>query len=364
MNSKTLLILAILAVVAAGLALVGQRDDASTASSLVGTALAPQLAESLDSASAILIETGGAQTSVTLQRQGDSWTVAEHDGYPADFGKLRAALTDLAQARVVEEKTRNPDFYDRLGVQPLDAAEATGTGVRIRDGSQDLVNIVLGATSGPSGRFARAAESDVSVLIDRNPEIPADPTEWLLPQLLDVRGDRVQRVTITHADGEVLELSKAARGQANFTVASIPDGRELQYESVANVTGNALSELRLQGARAATDAAADADPAVTAEFRTFDGLIVTTTDRAGDGWLSFAARFDPALAREFSETALEDADEAPSDEAAADAVIQAEADGINDRTSNWAFELPSHIHGQITRRIEDLLKALPDEASD
>ena len=49
----------------------------------------------------------------------ETWTVAERDNYPADTGRLRKLLLELAEARLLEEKTSNPELYDRLKVEDI-----------------------------------------------------------------------------------------------------------------------------------------------------------------------------------------------------------------------------------------------------
>lgn len=357
MNPRTLLVLAAIAVIAAVLAVVGQRAERGTggAGTMIGTRFVTDLEASLNDADEVVILTAGGNEAVTLERDGDLWTVAEQDGYPADFGKLRAALTALAEGTVIEEKTGNPDFYDRLAVESIELASAAGTAVRVRAADRELADVILGAESGADGRFARQADAVTSVLIDRNPDFPADPTQWLAPGLVDVRGDRIQRVEISHADGEQLAIAKASRDETTFAVEDIPAGRELQYASIANVSGNALRELQLEGARAATP---PSDPVTTTVFRTFDGLVVTVTSVELDGepWIGIRAAYDAAQAESFALT------DGPSDtDDGAD--IEAEAATINDRVSGWYFRVPTHIHGQMTRRMEDLLQA-PAEATD
>ena len=57
----------------------------------------------------------GAQPVATLLRSDAIWSVVERDGYPADVEKVRHTLIGLAEARIVEAKTANPEFYDPTG---------------------------------------------------------------------------------------------------------------------------------------------------------------------------------------------------------------------------------------------------------
>ena len=358
MNSKTLSILATIAVIAALLAVVGQRLDRGSGrnANSVGTPLVPGLQESLNTIERLTITASANNPVTTLERIDDTWVVKEQDGYPADIAKIREALVDLAEARIAEEKTSNPDFYSRLGVDPIAAENARGIAVTIEAADIVLPALILGDVSGTSYRFARQADASLSVLIDRDPDLPPDPTQWVLPEIIDVRSTRVQRVEITHADGERIVISKLARDESNFSVDDVPEGRELQYPTVANVIGNALRELRLESAARAEDSAPE--PRVETEFWTFDGLVVTATGVLYDDepWLSFSARFEADQALQF---ATEDVAGSVADEASADDAVdvEAEATAINDRLNGWRYRIAAHQYDQMTRRFADLLKA-------
>jgi len=288
--------------------------------------------------------------------------VAEQDGYPADVATIREVLVALAEARIIEQKTSDPAFYDRLGVQPLDAADATGTGIRIATADSEFPTVILGSSSGKSYRFARLADEPTSVLIDKNPEPARDPVQWVLPEIVDLRSARVQRVEISHADGDRLTISKSAREDNNFTVQNVPEGRELQYPTVANVVGNALRELRLE--QAARVESPPPETAVTSEFWTFDGLVVTALGMEinGENWLRFTARFDADQALRFADDTVDGsvASEESADQDSSGSQPQAEADELNERLGGWRFRIASYQYEQMTRRMADLLKPLTE----
>src|SRR5690606_16892249 len=137
------------------------------------------------------------------------------------------------------------------------------------------------------------------------------------------------------------------------------------------------------------------DEATRTTFRTFDGLIVTATsfERDGEQWV----RFDAGVAAEGADggeastgsgeastdggDATADGGDAGADdgaeaddagpEAAADAGeedagvdVRDEAERINARVAGWEYQIPSYLFGQLTRRTEDLLRAVEDDAAE
>jgi hypothetical protein len=353
-------IVAGLAVLAIVLALVGQRQSAPATST--GALLLPGLAESLNAIERVTVTRAGNEPVATLIRSEAGWSVAEKAGYAADLAKLRKALVGLSEAHIVEEKTSNPAFHARLGVEAIDAAAATGVAVAIQAPTA-LPVLIFGDAPNDTSRYVRRADEPASFLIDRNPEFPSATAQWLAAEIVDVPSADVQSVTITHSDGEVIAISKASAAETSFTVAGIPAGRELSYPSVANVIGNALRELKLEDV---APAAEPSTPASITEFRTFAGLVVTVTATLdGDtAWLTFAARAEPAVAAAPAGAATADAagaaaepaaGEAPNAAAAEDPVAAAAA--INARVTGWRYRIPDYQRGQLTRRWADLLKA-------
>ena len=385
MSRRGLVILLVALVVLGALIAVNQRQS-SPAPTAVGSALVPGLQESLNDVESVGIVKAGGETVATLEKRDNAWVVANKSDYPADVAKLRQSLRALGEAKIREVKTANPEFYDRLGVVDAADSKATGVAVAITVPGKDFGTVILGNTEGAKQRYARRANEPQSYLIDRDPEVPKNASQWLDARILDVRGDRVQQVTIRHADGETVSVSKASADAANFDVAAIPKARELLYPGVANVIGSSLRELNLEDVERAEGAAGERP--VHVEFKTFDGLVVkaTGTQRGDDKWLTFEASFDPEQAAKFAPPPAAEPAATQSSAAAGDGAANApgasppaatatssaatpgtpasdtrpdpaaEAQRINEHVSGWRYKIPSFQYDQMTRRMADLLK--------
>ena len=254
MSQRTVIVLAAALAVLLALVLFGQRRGTTTPSQS-GAELLPNLEAALGDIERVTIVKANGETVATLEKRPEDWVVADKHGYPANTTKLRQALTALAEAKIVEQKTANPELYDRLGVEDVSGADAAGLSVAFTAPGVTLPTVILGNAEGSSYRYARRADEAQSYLIDRNPDVPRTAARWVESQIIDVRGDRVREVTITHPDGEIVHISKDSPELANFTVADIPEGRELSYPGVANVIGNALRELNLEDVEPKPEAA-------------------------------------------------------------------------------------------------------------
>jgi hypothetical protein len=380
MSRNALIALAVALVVLCALAFFGQRGR-STAPTAGGPIL-PGLQAALNDVGQVKVTKAGGETVATVEKHAEGWTVAEKGGYAADVAKLRQNLRALAEAKIIETKTANPAFYDKLGVQDVSSDKATGLAVAISVPGKDFGTLILGDAKGSKQRYARRANEAQSYLIDRDPSFPKTAAQWLDPVILDVRGNRVREVTIKHPDGEVVTISKLNPDEMNFDVALVPRGRELLYPGVANVIGNSLRELNLEDVEKA-DGTPPPDKPVQVEFRTFDGLIVRVVGakRGDDVWVSFTASVDAdqvarnqAAAKAEKPAAGGDADASKSDAAksgdqpaaadagaakpaeAAPADPTDEAQRINARVMAWRYKLATFQYDQMTRRMADLLK--------
>ena len=62
------------------------------------------------------IQLQSAPANVTLEKKGDEWCVAERDGYPADFEKIRDLIKTLWELKAGQEMQIGPSQFERLKV--------------------------------------------------------------------------------------------------------------------------------------------------------------------------------------------------------------------------------------------------------
>ena len=342
MNNRTMIWLAGALVILAILAMIGQRGQQPQTQS--GNMFLPGLLESLDDVRRVEIVGAGEERLATLERNDSGWTVLERGGYPADLTKTRHALLSLAETQILEAKTANPALHDRLGLEAITSDTAGGIAVELI-GLAEPVRIIVGDAEGDYQRYVRRQGEDQTYLINRDPELATSAVDWLDTEIVNVDGERIQHVTVSRSDGEPLIVSKAVRGQANFTVENIPEGRKIRYDSIANVMGNILESLTLDDVEPLTETT---DEVIVTEFRTFDGLVITarSLERDDSAWASCAAAVDPTLPPE-------------SEQTRADAAV--EATEINERVQGWRYQIATYKFDQLTREIADLLQDVETE---
>lgn len=347
MTSKTVQILAATIVGLILLLLVTRSDDDSDAI-VSGGRLLPDFEAVANDVTAVSISRSDESGNLQIRRDNDSWVVTERDDYPADIGKIRQLIIALADAEIVEEKTANPENYDRLGVADPDTGGSGAEIVVSGDGFSH--SVILGDVAQGNFRYARATDNQTSYLVDQNPDLPTAVGDWLTGDLLDLTAARVRRVSISHAGGEMIVIEKSEEAQTDFAVLDIPDGRELSHASVANSIGGALTSLTLADARAATDDT----PTTTVVFETWDGLTISAgiVAEGDNAWVAFSAHTAPVVSDEASEDTETTTVELPSVD---------EADEINSRLSGWQYQLAVYKKDMLVRRWDDILEPLESE---
>jgi hypothetical protein len=374
MNSRTLIGILVALGVLTALAVAVSFSQRETGGA--GQLLLPELKAQLNDIGRIVVLTGGKKTVATLERREGQWVVAERSAYPADLGRIRTNLIALAEARIVEEKTANAEFYNKLGVEDIDKESATGVQLELTTGDR-TTSVIIGQTGvgGGDRAYARLAGVATSWMVSGKFNLAKDAGEWLDRSIVDVASGRVLAVTIAHPEGPPVQITKASREAVNFDVQDVPKGRELSFSTVGNAIGGALSDLTLDNVTAAEGfAPGDVKPVVT-RFETFDGLVVEATSwKTAEGLrFKFAARADQALAERLAAPAAgkaEDAKAAEATPAAATATdgkdatptfddVKAEAERINARLAPWVYTLADFKAEQFVKKLEDLLQPAP-----
>ena len=291
----------------------------------------PELAEQVNEVSLIRVIASGGTEALTFERRDSGWVVQESAGYPADWGVLKPLLSDLSQAIVLEEKTSNPEYYDRLGVQDPDTEDAPGKLIEF-PGNESIPAVIVGnSAQGREGQYLRKEDDARSVLIDRTITLPLNSTGWLAREIVDIADTDVVSVTISHADGERVEIQRDSTDVTDFTLLNVPEGREAASSWSVNQLSTALSGLELEDAALVDDI--DWTNAGEIQMLTSDGLEVSAQmkEEHENRWIRVVA--------------------SGSDEALS----------INERVSGWAYKIPLYKYDAMNKRMDDVLAVLEED---
>jgi Domain of unknown function (DUF4340) len=277
----------------------------------------------------------GDGTRVTLRKLPNSWTVVERE-YLADSGKIRKLLIDLGALEVVEEKTSDPASYDRIGVEDVKSAKATGTQIEAVT-PKKVYSLIAGRSSGGKATYVRVPGTPKSLLASPQVTVDANPKQWVDRTMLDVAETRMKEVAITPVSGPAYTISREKKEQTDYTVSNVPKGRELSSPAVGNAVPGELVSFMLDDVRKApAEAAAAKQP--TATFRTFDGLEVQLSGQK-DGERHYIAITPRSTAKETA----------------------TEAQTIEARVKGWQYEIPGYKYDVLFKPMDEMLKPKEDK---
>ena len=322
--------------------------------------LLPELSGQVNEIDWLRVTGPGNEVIATLERRKTEWVVAQAGGYPADWSRLRTLLTDLAEAEIIEPKTANSQYYDRLGVQDIEQPDAGGLQIEFAPDTGLPALIVGKGAEGRDGSYVRKQGDAASFLIDRRFDLPRERKAWMEQTIVDVSDAEVVEVLVEHPDGERIVASKASADDEDFELQGIPEGREIRSAWAVNSLAGNLSSLTLDEVR--RDMEIEWSGATRFSLLTADGLrIEADLLRLDAGPAEPTAEADEA---EVEEALVGEAGAEPLPQhwlrvtaSAASEAAQERAAGINDRVSGWAYKIPQFKYDGMVKRMEDLLQA-------
>ena len=380
MKSKTIGLLAGITIIGILLAVFANRET-STSLPQSGQLVFPDLMSLVNDVNEVVIET--KDQTMTLVRGEQTWSVKEKSGYRADVEKVKNLIVGLADLRIHEPKTKNPDLYERLGLQDKDQEGSTSKTVTVKTtDNPEAAKLVVGNQRPAKGNprmsdiYVRKPGDPQTWLAIGNVKIETVPGEWLDKEVIALPTKRVRQVTVTHPSGDTLHLSKAKPEDLDFHLDAIPAGYTVSSQfNVNNVVGT-LVQLSLEDVKPQAEVDFSGKPGVSAVLETFDGLRlhVQTTKQEPNVWGAFSAEFDANLIQpsepksKLEDSQKTDGAETEKGEKETDVQtpekdtllkkpeeVQQEVEALNQRVKGWAYALPSFRVENFSKLTKDLI---------
>jgi hypothetical protein len=402
----TLAAITLVAVFGAVFAVLSQ--PRSTPLQLLDEPAFPTLRENPDAVAKIIVTTPGG--SITLVREtSERWAALERYGYPVDRGRVRELVVALADMRLIERKTAQPEFYDRLQVEDPGAENAKSHLVRLEseDGTV-LAEAIIGKQrhrltgTEPSGTYLRRPGEAASWLASGGVQIGEEIAAWLDDQIVDLNSRAIERIRIQPAGkpGYVVERDDPG---GELRMADLAAGEALKQDAdLARLTG-ALSDARLEDVKP-RDQLSWPDEASQAQIETFDGLELTVRLAKIDDqyWATFDARAieptggaaanpgneaapgaeaeaQPAQAATAAAAGDQGSQAIAGDQAESDIAAAAAGEGVEEveleeaaapidpaelgqRLGKWAYRIPEHLYNRLSTARSELVSG-PDSTS-
>ena len=353
-----------------------------------GESIFPPLIQELETINKVVATSAGK--TVELIREGEQWQVGERQNYPANLQDVTSLLIGTAELKRVEPKTAKPENYEQLEVgDPTDPDSVSIQYELYRADDQLVASYILGkqriGKTDPTREeyFVRIKDNPQVWLVAGKVPRHRIASSWLADELLSFDQSRVKRLVVTHRDGVVVEVLKNAPEENSFLLMNIPEGREIDIEYRVHGMATALTDLNLNDV-VLLDELDFSQPEFTAELETFDGLrlIVRSIKQEERTFITLQANFDPSLVWqdgvspsvktveegsdpvEKSTSAGEENKSSPIDNLRSESDVRAEVDKLNQNAATWAYEVSTFTVDNLRKRMEDLTKAIPSEASE
>lgn len=369
MRNKTWAILVAAAVVlgGAGWWLATSRDRATEAD-FTPRPLFPGLMAKVNDVASLEISTPKALFRIERGADAEHWTMPSRNDYPVRADLVRKNVLGIAGLETVEPRTDKPEHYDRLQVsepdkyQPADEAAKSDPGpilVRLVDAdTKAIAAVIVGKTKSypvggkPGQMHVRKPEEERAWLAQGTLELPADPVQWLVKDLIKIDRARVATATVTHPDGSVLRLVRGPKkddgASVDFVLPDMPKGMKIASAYDVNAVAGALAYLVFDDV--ARESEKDFSKATVTEIVTLDGVkaVVKTVPAEEDkkAWITIAASYDAALAK--------------PDDGSKDLLTPDEAEkqvnAATRRITGWAYLVSESVARDLTRKLADLIE--------
>jgi hypothetical protein len=340
MTARNTGILAAVAIVVLALGLVfgtGNREQQREVPA--GQPAFPGLAGKLqDAATLEVLHHGG---KLLVARKGDLWGLPDKGGYPAQQAKVHELLAGLAELRLDEPRTADPDEYARLGVEDADGKDASSTLVRVLDaGGGQIAGLIVGhehtgSNGAGDGVYVRRPGEARAWLAAGHLSADTDAQQWLDRDIASIPQAQVVGVTVTRG-GQTLAFSRDGDKLALTAPADHPKLDQFKLDDIQRgLEGLTLTDVK--------PAPAPGTPAGEAVFTTSDGLAVKVTVSKLD------TKGTAELWAELSATG--------------DDKAKAAAEALQAKLKGWAYQLDSWKEPALVPALDDLKAYQPPPAA-
>lgn len=332
--------------------------DGSSENTSADTLLMPEISAQINDVGRVEIISAGNNVVATMVKSGNDWQLEQMGGYRADWHKLKTLLAALAQAKVVETKTDNPEYYARLGVEGIAVEDAGSVLVNLSVGDH-ITGVLIGhEAKGRSGQYVRLQNEAASALVDRNFEVPTGALDWADSSIVDINASEVAEVEIIHPGGERVLVTRISADQTDFDFVGLPEGRETRSSWAVNSLASVFSMLNMDSVR--VEDSVDWGDAVKMRLLVFSGVEVMADVVEADGEYLLRLRASHPAANVVHEQLEENESSTEQQDIEKQAVeaVAKTVESINQKVVGWAYGIKKNKYDTMVSKPEDLLKPL------
>lgn len=309
-----------------------------------GTLFLPNLLKDPDHIKTLVIQ-DHTQT-LTVQRNAAAWQILEKNNFSVLHDKVEELLFGLADMRIVEPKTSNPDLLAQLDLNDSTEPASKAITITVLDAAeQELAKVVVGKRESlrlgeefAEHIFIRNASEQQAWLVQGMLPISNDFHDWVEQPLLSlVDVEQIKSVHISQANGQKVAITKNSAEQEDFILENAQPklGMVLDIESI-NTLPFKVAELEFNDVTPAKQIDLDWAQSTVAELQTFAGVTVV---------LNVLQQDDHVYGKVHATVA----DTADDD-------LKQQVAKYNANSQTWYYSLPAEFYQAISVSNDDLLK--------
>jgi hypothetical protein len=348
MSSKKLGVLAIVAAAMVIWAVVQSRQSRPEPAAGVSAYLIQ--GPDLDAIASITIGTGAK--AVKLQRQAKGFEVTNKDNYPADVKAINDLITNSMDVKTSQLATSNPSNHADLGVTEEKARYVVKF---FKTDGTLLTGLIVGnAKDGGQGTYVRLVTSNDVFITSTSPWIRDTALDYVNQELLAVRSEDLDSVTVISPNGRYVLRKKA--DSESFEMPGLPEGKKLK-ESDARTVATATTSLRFDDVKKGPDSSLDFTRQYVCKLKDSTLYTLRIAQRDGKTFATCHAEFTDPNKVQMDPSKVDSKEELQKKEAKL--LAQERALKFAALHTGWVYEIPSWKAQYLTKDVNDVLEDLP-----
>lgn len=161
-------------------------------------------------------------TKYTFYKDDKTWRILEKNGYPVLPDRIEEILYSLADLRVIEPKTTNPEYYAILGVNPIQDQDSKAIEIIAADENGiEQAHLIIGKRE-EMKVFVRRPEEMQAWLVQGFLDLSSDFRDWVRQPLLGLADeDQVRKVEIVQPNGDKVIIAKESIEAEDFQITDL-----------------------------------------------------------------------------------------------------------------------------------------------
>jgi hypothetical protein len=264
-------------------------------------------------------------------------------------------ITSCMDIKTTQLASSNPANHADLGVTEDKARNVVKFFKFVDTNEVLLTGLLIGnAKEGGQGTYVRLTTSNDVYLTPNSPWIRESATDYIDQELLAVKTEDVDSVTVISPQGRYV-LRKKAEGDS-FEMPSLPEGKRLK-ESDARTVATAVNSLRFDDVKKGPDSSLEFNRQYGIKLRDSTLYTLRIAQKDSKTFVTCHAEYTDPNKVQMDPTKVDSKEELQKKEAKLQA--QEKALKFAARHTGWVYEIPSWKAGYLTKDVNDLVEDLP-----